>query len=179
MIILVGASASGKTAVGRTLESTYGIKKVVTYTTREKREKEIDGIDYHFISSEKFKELEKSHFFYESIEYNGNFYGTSKESLKENSYIICDSQGLKTYKQGDVKSIAFFLDCYEDVRKERMAKRGDSAFDIEKRIEIDRETFDIRNVNQADYFVDANEDSIDLIAKKIYLVYKEDMANAK
>ena len=62
MIILAGPSASGKTATCLYLQEHYGIKKVVTHTTRSKREGEEEGVDYHFvdeISDGKFVGIER------------------------------------------------------------------------------------------------------------------------
>ena len=55
MLILVGPSASGKTEAVRLLISDYGMKKLVTYTTREMRSGEINHVDYHFLSREDFE----------------------------------------------------------------------------------------------------------------------------
>ena len=57
MILLVGASASGKTEVGKILLSKYGMKKAVTQTSRQIRPSEVDGVDYHFVSKEEFLRL--------------------------------------------------------------------------------------------------------------------------
>ena len=54
MIVLIGASASGKTEVAKTLIYKNGFSKIVTYTTRKIRPTEKDGIDYHFVSKQQF-----------------------------------------------------------------------------------------------------------------------------
>ena len=56
MIILVGASASGKTEIAKILYK-KGYKKCVTTTTRQIRPSEVNGIDYHFITKEDFNKL--------------------------------------------------------------------------------------------------------------------------
>ena len=55
MIVLTGASASGKTEVVKLLKIKYGIDKVVTHTTREIRSLEIPDEDYHFITKKEFQ----------------------------------------------------------------------------------------------------------------------------
>lgn len=57
-IVLVGQTNSGKTTVAKLLEA-YGYKRIVTYTTRPKRQGERDGIDYNFVTDEKFKSMIK------------------------------------------------------------------------------------------------------------------------
>ena len=82
MIILAGPSASGKTATCLYLQEHYGIKKVVTHTTRSKREGEEEGVDYHFVDDDTFNNMVKNDEFIEHIHYNGNQYGTSKKEVK-------------------------------------------------------------------------------------------------
>ena len=57
MIVLAGASASGKTEVAKELAKRYGITKVITTTTRNIRVGEVDGRDYFFVSKERFEEM--------------------------------------------------------------------------------------------------------------------------
>ena len=57
MIVLAGASASGKTEAAKVLASKYGITKVITTTTRAMRVNEINGRDYFFVSEEQFKKM--------------------------------------------------------------------------------------------------------------------------
>ena len=66
MIILVGRSASGKTYLGKLLEK-VGFKKIVTYTSREKRLNEVDKIDYNFISKTEFVSKIQEGFFFEYV----------------------------------------------------------------------------------------------------------------
>lgn len=59
MIILVGASASGKTEVAKMLGKLFQMRKVITHTTRPMRENEKDGVDYYFVTREEFLNLKK------------------------------------------------------------------------------------------------------------------------
>ena len=55
MIILVGASASGKTEIANILIKKYGYEKMVTATTRPMRVNEVNKVDYFFLTEEEFK----------------------------------------------------------------------------------------------------------------------------
>ncbi|CAH1400154.1 unnamed protein product [Nezara viridula] len=56
----------------------------VPHTTRPKREYEVDGRDYHFVSSREEMERDiQSHLFIEAGQYNENLYGTSVSSVRE------------------------------------------------------------------------------------------------
>ena len=63
MIVLVGESASGKSSIEKYFVDNYGYKKITSYTTRQPRNGEVDGKDYHFITEEQFKKLKKQGFF--------------------------------------------------------------------------------------------------------------------
>ena len=55
MLILVGPSASGKTQIVQILRAKYGLNKMVTYTSRQMRPGEREGIDYFFLTKEEFE----------------------------------------------------------------------------------------------------------------------------
>lgn len=61
IVALVGESGSGKTTLANYVSSkeceNANLKKVVTYTTRPKRDLEVDGVDYYFINDNQFKQL--------------------------------------------------------------------------------------------------------------------------
>ena len=59
------------------------IKISISHTTRKPRPNEIDGVDYHFVSKDKFKKLIKKDNFYEHAQIFDNYYGTSKESVNK------------------------------------------------------------------------------------------------
>ena len=78
VIVLCGAPGSGKTTVRKYLTENFAIEPVLTHTTRPKRKGEHDGIDYWFETRETFFE---NHYL-EYVEYDGNLYGSSYESLE-------------------------------------------------------------------------------------------------
>ena len=75
-------SGSGKTTLCKAIQRARPeMKWSVSYTTRSKRVIEENGIDYHFISSDKFNSLIKNDHFVEWENVHGFYYGTSKETL--------------------------------------------------------------------------------------------------
>lgn len=168
MIILVGASATGKTQVGSVISKIYNIDKVVTYTTRPQRVNEEDGKDYHFITKERFYELKEKGFFFETIIYNDNFYGTSLDSLKNDSYLILEPTGMKKYLNSDLHPVIFYLECDEEIRYKRMKGRKDSNESILKRIEIDKMIFTNEVKELATFIIDVSNKTVEEIAREIY-----------
>lgn len=84
MIILCGPSGSGKTTLAQhLLHKMPGLSFSISATTRPKREGEINGKDYYFLSVDEFKEKLKTGEFVEHEEvYSGIFYGTLKTELQ-------------------------------------------------------------------------------------------------
>ena len=84
MIILTAPSGAGKSSIAHFLLSKHGDKLAfsVSATTRLKRGAEQDGIDYHFISQEAFKEhIQNQDFLEWEMVYEGKYYGTLKSEL--------------------------------------------------------------------------------------------------
>ena len=84
MVILSSPSGVGKTTLTKKIQQKYQSFKIsVSHTTRTPRSNEIDGVDYHFVSKERFQELIKQNKFYEYAKIFENFYGTLKKNVDE------------------------------------------------------------------------------------------------
>lgn len=78
LLVVSAPSGGGKSAALRELLARdEGIGYSVSYTSRAPRGSEIDGREYHFVSSERFREMIDEGAFYEWAEVHGNLYGTS------------------------------------------------------------------------------------------------------
>ena len=83
MIVLSSPSGVGKTTLTKKIQQKYKSFKIsVSHTTRSPRSNEVDGVDYNFISHEKFQNLIKKNDFYEYAKIFGNFYGTLKKKYR-------------------------------------------------------------------------------------------------
>ena len=105
MLILVGHSASGKTEIANELKRNYDMKKIITYTTRPIRVNETNGIDYHFVSEDEFLRLKELDFFVETTYFNGYYYGSSKEDVKDENVVILDPVGVQNFKNSKLDNI--------------------------------------------------------------------------
>lgn len=172
MIVLMGASASGKTEVAKMLGTIFAIKKVVTHTTRAMRPGEANGVDYHFVSKDEFDRLLAADHFVETVEYNGNFYGTSKGELGTNKVLIIEPNGLKPIKAlKNDEIVVFFMQASRNVRKKRMIARGDNPNVALERIIIDDAKFNPRNIEGIDFTIDSEHQSIRDITLEVYEKY--------
>ena len=174
MIVLVGASASGKTEVTKVLAKKYDFKKFITHTTRPIRQGEINDVDYHFVTKQKFEELIKQDYFIEYTIYNGNYYSTSKKEIDDNKVVAIDINGLNSFKQLNNKNIVFFkLVAGEKTRFNRMLNRGDTLENTNSRIINDRSKFADDIFPDVDFEINTENLDIEGVADLIYKLYQE------
>ena len=174
MIILTGPSASGKTATCLYLQEHFGIRKVITHTTRPMRNGEVNDVDYHFVTVEEFERLKKEDAFIESVHYNGNYYGTSRKEVRIDKCMAVEMGGAKTYKSfHDPKIVLFFMCLDEDTCRERMLSRGDEPDKVERRIENDKSSFhlDDEMKSMIDCYVDPKHHDLASVSEFIYHKY--------
>ena len=65
-VLLSGTTCSGKTTIADALTEKYGFNRIITTTSRPKREGEVDGLHYHFITQTEFDALKKADQFLET-----------------------------------------------------------------------------------------------------------------
>ena len=174
MIILIGASASGKTTIAKYLTTNLGFKKFVTSTTRLPRKGEINSIDYNFITIDTFNKKKENNEFIETTFYNENYYGTEKKLISDDTVLIVEFSGLKEFKKmKDPHIISYFLNCNEETRIKRMTDRGDAKEQIEKRLNHDKYKFKADDyASLIDVVIDTSSDDIKKIANDIASDYK-------
>ena len=86
IIIISSPSGAGKTTICKLLiKKLKNVELSVSYTTRNKRNNEIDGKDYHFISKEKFIKLRQINFFIENAKIFNNYYDNAYINIKSSS----------------------------------------------------------------------------------------------
>ena len=178
MIVLAGASASGKTEVAKMLAAKYGIVKAITTTTRDMRVGEVNGRDYFFVSKEEFKKMIADNRFVEFTTYNENLYGSTKDQIAMNKCVVVDPAGLKAYiALNNPDIITFFLDSKEETRRQRMHLRGDDEEKIKNRLIHDREAFKADRIPVVNYHIDSETKSVEEVADMIYQIYQEFLSN--
>ena len=160
LVILSSPSGVGKTTLTKKIQQKYNNFKIsVSHTTRSPRSNEVDGVDYHFVSNEKFKKLINENKFYEYAKIYENYYGTLKENvdktIKKNDIIFdIDWQGTKQLsKFKNLKLIKIYLiPPNKDELKQRLIKRNqDSPQEVERRFKAFDE--DIKHWEDYDYVI--------------------------
>ncbi len=173
MILITGASASGKTETAKELGNLYGIKKVVTHTTRNPRVGEVDGIDYHFVTKDEFEKLKQEDAFVETTTYNNNYYGTSKKEIGDDKVLVVETSGARVFLSlNDEHIMVYRLHASNSTRAIRMKNRGDKEEDIQKRLKNDVTRFaDDQLVDKRIFEIDTEKYDIKQVAELIYKHY--------
>ena len=131
-------------------------------------------MDYHFVDKTLFLKLKEENYFVETTLYNGNYYGTSKKEIADNKCLIVDPNGLHAFQSlHNPHIVTFLLLASEDLRKQRMALRGDSLENIQKRIENDRISFSKENIGEIDFMIDTETLSIEEVTALVMKHYQE------
>ena len=84
LLVISGPAGSGKgTVVKELTDMMPSLAFSVSATTREPRPGEVDGVNYHFITKERFEEMIAAGEVLEYTNYCGNFYGTLKSEVEK------------------------------------------------------------------------------------------------
>lgn len=173
MIVLVGESASGKSTIERKL-CDHGFNRIISYTTRPKRENEKDDIDYHFISEDEFLEKLKKGFFAEHTKYRDWHYGSAAEDCTNDKVIVANPHGLRQLNRiPGLNVISFYVKTSERERFIRMLNRGDEIMECFRRVISDQGVF--QNVEEEiTYTIDGSQTTDYLINQIRYILSKRD-----
>lgn len=147
IFIFEGISGSGKGSITDALMSDdKNLNFSVSATTRDIRPSEIDGVDYHFISNEKFDSLKKEDAFYEFVDnnYGGKKYGTLKSAVDKfldiGQDVVLDIEYFGVCqvvdRAGDNVVVIGIVPPSICEIKNRLEKRGDKPEIIKERMQV-------------------------------------------
>lgn len=146
-IILVGESCVGKTEIKNYLCDNFRYKKAIAYTTRTKRENEINGEDYNFITVEEF--LDK--FFRKDImcvtSFGGDYYGLPVSCLHEDNLVmVLDVQGTIEYAEESFDNDFIVIHVKADNRVIERRKEKRNYTDTQKSIRKMNDIISLKNI---------------------------------
>jgi len=143
-IVLSGPSGAGKDAVlKRMKESGFPLKFITTVTTRPKRVQEIEDVDYHFVSVDRFQEMIARNELLEWANVYGNWYGVPKQPVKaaleagQDVVVKTDVQGAATLKKLLPQAVLIFLapPQMEELKTRLSERHTESSHDLSLRLE--------------------------------------------
>lgn len=141
LFVFTGPDGSGRNTIADMVGSTFGMKKVISYTTRKPRPIEEDGQDYHFIDRAQFEAMADRGEFLEQVTINDNLYGIKNADVANMFqtfsciYLILNTAGAEILKQlyGD-KVIRIFIYADRQIVEERQRTKGLSEEEIAVRL---------------------------------------------
>ena len=136
--IVSGPSGVGKSTVLHALfEGRDDLYFSVSATTRTPREGERDGVDYHFIHADRFRNMIAEDAFLEYAEYVGNFYGTPMrlvdEAMEQGKDVVLDIEvqgALKVKEKNPQALLLFVTPPSAEELKHRLIDRGTETMDV-------------------------------------------------
>jgi guanylate kinase len=145
VFVITGPSGVGKgTLISKLLERVEGLELSISATTREPREGEVDGRDYHFLTPEEFDRRIASEDFLEFATYSGNLYGTLRSEVRRrldqgHSVVLeIEVQGARQVRAAMRESVQVFIAPPDPASlRHRLESRGtDSIEAIDSRLEV-------------------------------------------
>lgn len=145
ILALSAPSGTGKTTVAKKLlRCMPNMQQSISWNTRAKRAEETDGVDYVFVSEQKFLQHQNADGFVETIEVYGTWRGTPKGPLEQNMHdgrdTICviEWNGVRALKElygKDVVSVFLYPPSLEVLRNRLLFRAQDSAEEMKRRMQ--------------------------------------------
>jgi len=173
-IVLSGPSGVGKDALlTRMRQVGCPFHYVVTATTRPRRAREKDGIDYHFVSQEKFQQMIDKDELLEWAAVYGNRYGVPKAEISQalsrgiDVIVKVDVQGATTIKKILPQAVFVFLmpPSVEELERRLKQRRSESSIDLALRLEKASE--EVKSLSLFDYVLTSHQGKITDVISQI------------
>ena len=154
VVVISGPSGCGKSTVAKALCKADGTLRLsISATTRAPRPREVDGVDYHFLTSAQFEEQIEQNAFLEWAKYGDHYYGTPKSEIavarqKEKDTILeIEVNGALQVRKQDLtpaRSILIFLipASFAILEKRLRDRKTESEAELIKRLEIAKTEID-------------------------------------
>lgn len=178
MLVISSPSGAGKSTIARNLmERDRQIGMSVSVTTRQRRQSEIEGVHYHFVSQREFERMRDSDSLLEWAEVHGNFYGTPRDpvelAMSEGRDMLFDidwqgAQQLQDKMKADVVSIFILPPTMAELQSRLHRRAEDTEQVIQTRLANSRA--EISHWREYDYVIvnddlDAAFDAVQSIVK--------------
>ena len=174
LVVLSGPSGVGKDAVlARMRRLGRPFHYVITATTRPKRAREKNGVDYHFLSWKEFQQMIDKHQFLEWANVYDNYYGVPKDEVTSalskglDAIVKVDVQGAATIKETLPQAVFIFLmpPSVEELEKRLRKRRSESSEDLALRLE--RAKGEIKSLPLFDYVITSRQNKLDEVVSQI------------
>jgi len=186
LIVLSGPSGVGKDAVLDGIKRRgYPLHYAVTATTRPRRRRETNGVDYHFVSKAEFEKMIEKGELLEWANVYGNLYGVPKSELQQamdkgrDVIVKVDIQGAATIKKTIPQAVFIFLapPSLEDLEKRLKQRKTESGIDLEVRMKAAEK--EMNSLSMFDYVVVNHRDGIEQAISQIESIITAEKCRVK
>lgn len=151
LFVMSGPSGTGKGTICKVLEKDEGIFLSISSTTREKRVGEIEGVTYNYLSKDEFQSLIDAGDMLEWATYDGNFYGTPKQTVEKmlsegkNVILEIDVQGAFNVKKIFPETVLIFVlpPSMEELKKRLIERGREGTESIQNRMEVAKQELEL------------------------------------
>lgn len=153
IIALIGEAGAGKDALlDQVCKDISCLNKIISCTTRPKREGEKEGVNYFYLSEEEFISSIKNNTMLEYTQFNGWYYGTSKELLVATPNIgVFNPAGIKNLLQYqneiDLKVFYIYVNGKERLLRQLNREENPNINEIIRRYSTDQQDFKLLDFN--------------------------------
>ena len=177
LFVISGASGVGKsTVLGTVMKENTALRFSVSATTRAPRPGETDGVQYYFISKEKFKEMIAQDAFIEYDAHMDNYYGTPIAQLEEKlatNDVILDIEPVGAFNVRRVRpdaTLIFIAPPSMEELERRLRGRGDTS-EEQMQLRLERARWEMEQSEKYDHVV--INDQVDTCAEQILKIIAE------
>ena len=158
-IVISGPSGVGKDTICEGLIKRGNGIYSVSMTTRKKRNNEIDGVNYFFVSKDEFENKIKDNFFLEYAMYNGKYYGTPTDFISDNTnrginvFAVLEINGAINVKKIFPSAITIYImpPSFDELERRLRGRKSEDDDIINERLNIAKE--EVKYKDKYDYVV--------------------------
>ena len=181
LVVISGPAGTGKGTVVKELVKRGKAEISISATTRNPRGQEQNGVEYHFLTKEKFESMIGEDGFLEYAEYCGNYYGSPKAPvdkwLSEGKNVILEIEveGYKKIKAKRPECIGIFImpPSMEELEKRLRGRNTETEEQIKKRLSRAEEEMKLSELYN---YVVVN-DTVQECADRIEDIFKKETSN--
>lgn len=182
VIVISGPSGSGKSTIINALcKSDETLQLSVSATTRKPRPREVDGVDYRFLSKAEFENHIQQGSFLEWAEYGGNLYGTLKSEIVtareagKDSILEIEVKGSLAIREQNLapaRSVLIFIvpPSLATLEKRLRRRKTESEAELKQRLDIAKS--EVREIKNYHYWVSNPEKAIQEAVRQIQTIIR-------